>query len=192
MKKTLLLIIIFFINITIINAQEKFEVKLDRCVDGDTAWFILENKAIKVRFLAINAPENTTKKEVYGDVSSIFTCNKLENANKIEIEYDDNSEKTDKYERHLVWVFVDNILLQKLIVEEGLAKVDYLYEDYKYTDIVLDSQNLAIKDKKHIWNQTDIDYTYVILFFIIVILGFILNKTYRNKLIDKIKNKIKI
>lgn len=36
----------------------KKEVKLSKCVDGDTARFILNKEEIKARFLAIDTPES--------------------------------------------------------------------------------------------------------------------------------------
>ena len=42
----------------------------------------------------------------------------MKNAKKISIEYDPDSDKTDKYERHLVWVYVDDSLLQKELISK--------------------------------------------------------------------------
>lgn len=139
---------------TNINSN-KIDVTFYKCVDGDTASFKLDNQIIKVRFLAIDTPETnhpTKGKESYGKEASKFTCNKLKSAEKIQLEYDPNSDKYDKYDRHLGWIFVDNQLLQKLIIKEGLAKVDYLYDDYKYTDILLSEEKQAANNKIGIWS----------------------------------------
>lgn len=77
------------------------------CVDGDTARFILKKEEIKVRMLAIDTPETkhpTKGEEPFGQEASDFTCNKLKNAIKIILEFDDNSDKKDKYDRYLAWV----------------------------------------------------------------------------------------
>lgn len=37
--------------------DDKMSVELVKCVDGDTAWFKLEDEVIKARFLAIDTPE---------------------------------------------------------------------------------------------------------------------------------------
>ena len=61
MKKISILMItllVIFIPIPIF-ASERINVTLNKCVDGDTAWFNLENKKIKARFLAIDTPELT-------------------------------------------------------------------------------------------------------------------------------------
>ena len=90
MKKVFLIIFILFFCINV-NAKEI--VTLNKCVDGDTAWFNINGEKIKARFLAIDTPESTNKIEPYGKEASEFTCNLLKNAKKIEIEYDENSDK---------------------------------------------------------------------------------------------------
>lgn len=180
--------LLFIVNV---NAQ-KLEVTLDSCVDGDTAWFILNNERIKTRFLAIDTPESTNKKEPYGKEASDFTCNILSNASKIEIEYDPNSDKLDKYDRHLVWVFVDDNLLQDLIIKNGLGEVAYLYGDYQYTYILEASQLIAKTSKIGIWSETN-DYLYVIIgiaIFIVILIVCIFNKKIRKKVFKKILKKI--
>lgn len=140
------------------NKEDKIMVTFYKCVDGDTAKFKLNEEIIKVRFLAIDTPETkhpTKKEEPYGKEASNFTCNSLKKANKIAIEYDPNSEKYDKYDRHLGWIFVDDKLLQRLIIKEGLAKVDYLYDDYKYTNILLKEEKNAKENKIGIWSGTN-------------------------------------
>lgn len=180
--------LLFIVNV---NAK-KLEVTLDSCVDGDTAWFILDGERIKTRFLAIDTPESTTKKEPYGKEASDFTCNILNNANKIEIEYDPNSDKLDKYDRHLVWVFVDDTLLQDLIIKKGLGKIAYLYDDYQYTYILETSELIAKTSKIGIWSETN-DYLYVILsiiVFVIILIICIFNKKVRKKVFKKILKKL--
>lgn len=130
-------------------------VTLKKCTDGDTAHFMIDGVNRTVRFLAINAPEiahDNNKAEPYGNVASNYTCRALEDAKTIEIEFDENA-KTDKYDRYLAWIFVDGELLQEKIVSEGYAKVTYLYDDYKYTDILLEAEKVAKKNNKGIWKK---------------------------------------
>ena len=185
-------IFISFLFINNINA-EKLEVKLDKCVDGDTAWFYLNNEKIKTRFLAIDTPESTNKKEPFGKEASDFTCNLLSTAKKIEIEYDSNSDKLDKYNRHLVWIFVDDDLLQNLIIKQGLGKVEYLYDDYKYTNILKTSEIIAKTKQIGIWSNTYDYLSFIISIFLIIILIIIcfFNKKIRKKTIKKLITKIK-
>lgn len=163
MKKFLVYFIIFisiFAPINV-NAEEKVTVKFSTCVDGDTAKVKLNNKEIKIRFLAVDTPETkhpTKGEEPYGKEASEYTCNKLKKAKKIELEYDSNSDKTDKYDRHLVWVFVDDSLLQAELIKNGLATTAYLYDDYKYTSLLEDYETTAKVNKVGIHSEEDNSY----------------------------------
>lgn len=128
-------------------------VHLAACVDGDTARFVVDGKEEKVRFLAIDTPEITNKQnpEPFGIEASEFTCRTLSNANTITLEYETN--KRDKYNRLLAWVFVDDKLLQEALVENGYAKVAYLYGDYKYTNRLQVAQLDAQAKKLNIFSK---------------------------------------
>ena len=56
-----------------IEPGKRFEVTLDKCVDGDTAWFNVDGKKTKVRFLYIDTPESTNEIEPYGKEASEYT-----------------------------------------------------------------------------------------------------------------------
>ena len=149
-----ILLLISFIYIDV-NASSD-TAKLKKCVDGDTARFIIGNKEESVRFLAINTPEikhGKNKAEPYGIEASNYTCKKLRNAKKIVIEYDDAAGKTDKYGRVLGWIFVDDNLLQDDLIKNGYAEVKYLYGNYKYTDTLKKSEKVAKKNKLKIWSN---------------------------------------
>lgn len=154
MKKIVFIILCLFININVF--AEEIEVKLSKCVDGDTAKFIYNDEVITARFLAIDTPESvhpTIGEEPYGKEASNYTCSVLEKADEIILEFDANSDKTDKYDRYLAWVFVDGNLLQKQLISKGYAEVAYLYDDYKYTDELEKAQETAQEKKVGIWSS---------------------------------------
>lgn len=163
MKKfvTVILVVCLLLPISV-NAQEvdynkKYEVTLNKCVDGDTAKFTLENGEVySTRFLAIDTPETvhpTKGVEPYGKEASEYTCNKLTNAKKIELEYDKAAGQKDKYDRLLAWVYVDGSLLQVNLIREGLAEVAYLYGDYKYVSLLQDEETIAKINKVGKWSE---------------------------------------
>ncbi len=153
MTKKIILLIILFLFIPNAYALEK--VELYKCVDGDTFRIKVNGEDTKVRMLAIDTPESVKEKELeyYGKEASEYTCNKLKNAKKIELEYDHNSDKYDKYGRLLAWVFVDGKLLQESLVKGGYAKVAYLYADYKYTSLLQEAQEKASMNSLGIWDN---------------------------------------
>lgn len=154
MKKVVMIFLFFCLFITNVYA-ERVSVKFEACVDGDTIKVILDDKKTTVRFLAIDTPETvhpTKGEQPFGKEASNYTCNKVKNAKKLEIEYDEGSTKTDKYNRALGWVFIDDTLLQKDLVSLGYAKVAYLYGDYKYTDELKKEESIAKSKKLGVWS----------------------------------------
>ena len=136
MRKIVIIFLCFICFLTNVYAERK-EVTFESCVDGDTIRVLIEGKKTTIRFLAIDTPETKHPKkgvEPYGKEASDYTCKRVKNAKKLEIEYDKGSSKTDKYERELGWIFVDDSLLQKELIEKGYAKVSYLYGKYMYTE----------------------------------------------------------
>lgn len=152
--KKIYVLILFFVCMGSIRAKE-IDVKFSDCVDGDTAKFIYKDEEITARFLAIDTPETvhpTKEEEKYGKEASEYTCKKIKEANKITLEFDEESDEKDKYGRYLVWIFVDNNLLQEKLVSKGLANVAYLYGDYKYTERLEKAEQLAEENNLGIWN----------------------------------------
>lgn len=211
MKKIVLIISLFFIGIIGVNAKT-ISVKFSDCVDGDTAKFIYKEKEITARFLAIDTPETvhpTKDVEEFGKDASDYTCNKLKEATEIELEYDNDSDELDKYNRHLVWVFVDGELLQKKLVSKGYASVAYLYGDYKYTNELEEAEQEAEDNKLGIWSieqdkeiekpeetkteedSTKINYKEIIMLLGIVIIMCMFSTKYRKKVKNKVKREIK-
>lgn len=139
--------------------NESEVVTLSKCVDGDTAKFKMKDGNIKTaRFLAVDTPESvhpTKEVEEYGKEASNYTCDLLTKAKEIKVEYDKASDKEDKYGRILVWVYADNKMVQEILLEKGLAKVAYLYENYEYTNNLKSIEQIAKDKKVGIWSDYD-------------------------------------
>lgn len=201
MKKCSYLIILFcsfFLFISNGKASEKISVTLSKCVDGDTAKFNLNEEVISARFLAIDTPETkhpTKGEEPWGKEASNFTCETLTKAKIIELEYDSGSDKLDKYNRHLVWVWTDGSLLQDLIIQKGYAEVAYLYGDYKYTSLLQDHEAIAKANRLGIWGEEPeetINYWYIALVVGgVMILYLIGSKKTKKKIQSKVKKTVK-
>jgi len=150
-------------NFNIINntsdlSNERIEVKYSESVDGDTAKFKLNEEIITVRFLGIDTPETvhpSLGEQPYGKEASDYTKEKLQNANKIELEYDSNSSKTDKYGRHLAWIWIDDSLLQEELISNGLAKTYMLQDNYTYAWILQEKQEKAKEEKVGMWSDSN-------------------------------------
>lgn len=155
MKKIASVIMVFILCFSVAThfqvqakAGKKFTVKVTKCVDGDTAWF---SKVGKARFLYVDTPESTNKIQPYGKTASNYTCSKIKNAKKLQLQYD--GAKKDKYGRALVWVWVDGKLLQKQLVQKGYVKGFYDYGTYSYEAALQKAQSIAKQKKVGIWSN---------------------------------------
>lgn len=161
-KRYICLIILVFVGISAYEMskmklliEESQGIYLVDCIDGDTAKFMIDGNEQIVRFLAIDTPETVKKNtpvQPFGKEASDMTCGLLTNATRIELEFED-SNKQDKYDRLLAWVWVDGELLQQKLVAEGYAEVKYLYDDYKYNELLLGVQDYTKEQKKGIWGN---------------------------------------
>lgn len=206
-KKIIILISILFLLPNTVKANERVEVKFKSCVDGDTANFIMNDKTIKVRFLAINTPEikhGKNKAEYYGNEAADYTCSRLKKATTIELEFDDGSEKQDKYDRYLAWIFLDNNLLQKDLIKGGYAEVKYINGDYAYTNELQKLESKAKEQEIGIWKDDRFDlkdfilnlsiyYKILITLLVIIIISIYLyvDKKARKKALRKGKKEVK-
>ncbi|MDZ5471876.1 thermonuclease family protein [Bacillus sp. 31A1R] len=127
--------------------NKKYTATLSKCTDGDTANFKVDGKIYKTRFLYIDTPEYTTKKEKYGKEASEYTCSKLKKAKKLVLETD-GKDVYDKYDRLLAWVWIDGKLHQEMITKAGLVEGFYDYGTYDYEKKVKDAMSYAMKNKK--------------------------------------------
>lgn len=143
-----LCLIVGLVSWNFYSSEKKQEIQLVRCIDGDTAKFRIQGKEEKVRFLGVDAPEMS---HPGGEEASKYTCDMLEKAKRIEIEYDDNSDIYDKYDRVLGWIFVDNHNLSELLLSKGYAEVKYVYGNYKYIEELCESQDKAYQQRVGIW-----------------------------------------
>lgn len=153
------LIGIIFIPVNVSATEiESDTVTLSTCVDGNSARFMLNNKEIKVKFIAAESVSTIMadyNDEINGSLVDDYVCSLLTNAKKIKIEYEPNSEREDKYGRILAWVYVDDVLLQKHLVELGYAKVAFLYDDYLYNEILIEAETKAKEENKGVWKEVN-------------------------------------
>ena len=109
--------------------MKKYPFKYVYGADGDTFHLSYEGKEFKVRLLIVDAPETAKEgKEAqpFADEAKKRTEELLTNAKKSK-EFD-VGDHADKYDRALMYVYVDGKLLQDILIEEGLARVGYAYE----------------------------------------------------------------
>ena len=102
----------------------------------------------------VDTPEYTKEIEPFGKEAAELTQSLLENASSIQIEYQTDNETEDKYQRKLVWVFVDGKLLQEELAKAGL--VEDVYDNggnYKYKLRIMKAMMEAKVEQKGIYSK---------------------------------------
>jgi endonuclease YncB( thermonuclease family) len=90
-----------------------------KVIDGDTSHVLVNGTDYKVRYIDMNAPEDTTKKEWLGPEATARDTELV--AGKMVTFVKDGSE-TDRYGRLLRFVFLDNVLVNYELVREGYVR----------------------------------------------------------------------
>lgn len=78
-----------------------------RVVDGDTARVLVDGEEVALRFIGLDTPETvhpTKKVECYGPEASEEAKRLLPVGAQLRIEYDPTQGRTDRYDRHLVYL----------------------------------------------------------------------------------------
>ena len=123
--------------------------------DGDTFSVNIDGEKERVRLLMVGTPEmNYNKGEPmpYAEEAKSFTTEVMEQAEHIQLLFDKGPE-TDNYDRLLAYVFVDGVLLQELLLQEGYATVRYVNKPNNTLEMELrDIQADAEDEGVNVWS----------------------------------------
>lgn len=162
MKKILIIVFLSFIFLNHVLALDiepqeieepiREQITLVNCMSATTSWVNINGVQKRIRMLVFDpSVENTSEVDKY-------VCDLLKNAQNLEIERD--IDLVDKYNRELVWLYIDGVLLQESLIKQGYGQVNYVTNDYKYLNQLCEIQKEAIINKIGIWSNNDIQEVY--------------------------------
>ncbi|GIO25307.1 thermonuclease family protein [Oceanobacillus sp. J11TS1] len=136
-------------------AEGREFVTIERVVDGDTVIVHLEDGTReRVRLLLIDTPESVkpnTEVQPFGEEASDFAKKLMPEGEKVELER--GTPDRDDYDRMLAYIWVDGENVNQMLVEEGYARVAFVYEpNTKYLDELEEAQEEAKEDGENIWS----------------------------------------
>ena len=134
------------------------EVRLDRCIDGDTTRFVPIDggPSFSVRYLGIDAPESTGAREPWGQAASDFVCEVLTNATTIVLQRDPGAGNIDSTgSRELAYVWYDGRLLNLELVELAFAVAQGTGSLHLHGDLLLQAITHAQRTGRRIWGEED-------------------------------------
>jgi micrococcal nuclease len=132
-----------------------FTAEIIKVVDGDTVKIKMANgNEETVRLLLVDTPETVHPSkpvQPFGPEASKFTKELMPAGSEVEVET--GIGERDKYGRLLAYFYVDGKMVNKLLLEKGLARVAYVYApNTKYLDELEKIQKQAQKDEIGIWS----------------------------------------
>jgi len=134
------------------NELDLAEYKVVRVVDGDTFIIDYNGTEERVRLIGVDTPEsvhpNETKNTEEGIKTSNYTKERLE-GKTVKIELD--VQERDKYGRILAYVYIDDKMYNKELLELGYAKIATYPPNVKYVDEFTKIQKEARENKLGLW-----------------------------------------
>lgn len=136
------------------GTTDKIAVEVTEVVDGDTVKIIYDGKETTVRYLLVDTPETNHPRfgeQPLGPEASERNRELLEQAGQIEIEFD-VGDRFDDYGRLLAYFYADGESVQKQLLEEGFARVAYIFPpNTRYVDEFRDAEADAKDAEIGIW-----------------------------------------
>ncbi len=120
---------VFLAEEPLVDDRGLIPVDLVRTIDGDTIKIRYEGKEQNVRYLLIDTPELDHEHfdhQPFAEEAKNRN-DELLRGGQVQIEFD-VGDREDKYGRLLAYVYVDGESVQQTLLEEGLARVAYIYE----------------------------------------------------------------
>jgi micrococcal nuclease len=125
-----------------------------RSVDGDTIRVDRDGEEIVIRLIGLDTPETVAPDrpvECFGPEASARTAQLVEGA-QVWLEYDEVSGLTDKYDRTLAFVWLDQqTMLNELLIEEGFAEEVTYTDGYAHADEFRAAEDAARSSGAGMW-----------------------------------------
>ncbi|MFS0646675.1 thermonuclease family protein [Siminovitchia sp. 179-K 8D1 HS] len=136
-----------------VEKMQGIEATVVHVVDGDTIDVKFnDGRKERVRMLLVDTPETKHPRlgvQPFGPEASAFTKKSLYEK-KVVLEMDVS--ERDKYGRVLAYVWLENENFNRMLLEEGLARVAIFPPDLKYLDEFEKVQEKARQNKLGIWS----------------------------------------
>lgn len=124
--------------------------KVGHVVDGDT--IKLESGEV-IRYIGIDTPETVDPRKPVQCYGKEASAKNKELVDGKEVKLEKDVSETDKYGRLLRYVWLDDVLINELLVREGYAQSSSYPPDVKYQDRFIEAQRLAREENKGLWGD---------------------------------------
>jgi len=136
------------------DKKETITAKVVRVVDGDTIIVNFNGKDERVRLIGIDTPESVhpdvSRNLPEGKTAYEFTKSRLE-GKEVVLEFD--VQERDQYGRLLAYVYLNGVMFNKTLLEEGYARVATYPPNVKYVEEFTEIQKTAREKNKGFWKN---------------------------------------
>ncbi len=139
--KILLISLLLFVSLD--GSCELIEgLKVEKVIDGDTVYGLMNGKTYKLRLSEIDAPE---RDQPFGRQSKVFLWDLLKDG-----EFNADISAQDQYGRYLARLYNNGVDINRTMVSEGMA---WVYDDYVKDKTFYQNQQEAQEQKKGLWSK---------------------------------------
>ena len=140
MKTFLISILLFF---SLEGSCELIEsLQVEKIIDGDTVYGLLNGKTYKIRLAEIDAPE---RDQPFGRQSKVFLRDLLKDG-----EFSADISDQDQYGRYLARLYDNGVDINRAMVSAGMA---WVYDEYVKDKTFYLNQREAQEQKIGIWSK---------------------------------------
>lgn len=136
------------------TAAGRTAVEVTEVIDGDTVKIIYDGKETTVRYLLVDTPETNHPRfgeQPLGPEATERNRELIEQAQQVEIEFD-VGDRFDDYDRLLAYFYADGESVQEQLLEEGFARVAYVFPpNTRYVDEFRTAESEAKDAEIGIW-----------------------------------------
>ena len=134
-------------------AANRQSVKVTRVIDGDT---IEIEGSQKIRYIGIDTPETVHPDKTVQCFGREATDKNKELTEGKTVELEKDISETDKYERLLRYVYINDLFVNDYLVRQGFAHASSYPPDVKYQDQLRAAEKEARSNNRGLWSQCDL------------------------------------
>jgi micrococcal nuclease len=138
------------------DIPDRETVVIKRVVDGDTVEL---GDGRKLRYIGIDTPEAVDLNRPVGCLGGEASSKNKELVEGKTVTLEKDVSETDRYGRLLRYVYLDEVMINEVLVYEGYAKASTYPPDVKYQERLRIAETNARDNKRGLWSEACTDVT---------------------------------
>ena len=152
-KYSIYSILVLLLLIFAISCAAPTAPMVTRVIDGDTIEVNIDGTIYRVRYIGVDTPELDDERSEFRALAKEATRLNRQLVEGKTVRLEKDISETDKYERLLRYVYVDDIFVNAELVRRGLAWAKTYEPDTKYQGILEKAEAEARQDRIGIWQE---------------------------------------